>query len=310
MSSPGSAERTALLRQAYVEACRRELRALKPGNVHIHAAGHGMTVAEFETSAEVSAPALASLGLAVGERIRGAVAATREAVGCNTNLGIILLAAPLLAAAERAGADGIRPALARVLADLAVEDAVAAYEAIRLAAPAGLGRVAEQDAASAPTVDLRRAMALAAERDRIARQYVTDYADIFAIGVTRLSVQHHEEAGEWAVTHTYLEFLAAFPDSHILRKHGAAAAEKVRAEAAQLLKRHARQGAGEGWRDALLAFDRALKADGLNPGTSADLTVASLLAAACEPILGKNQEQEGDDTHRAALYRQPTQPRE
>jgi triphosphoribosyl-dephospho-CoA synthase len=34
--------------------------------------------------------------------------------------------------------------------------------------------------------------------------------------------------------------------------------------------------------EALAAFDRTLKAQGLNPGTSADMTVASLFAAALD----------------------------
>src|SRR6185312_12959103 len=170
MSSPASPERALRLQQAYIDACRLELRALKPGNVHVASEGHGMTVAQFEASALASAPPLAAPSKPVGERIRDAVAATHAAVGCNTNLGIVLLAAPLLATAERAGAGGLRPTLAATLADLTVADAAAAYEAIRLAGPAGLGRADAQDVQQAPTVDLRQAMTLAADRDRIARQ--------------------------------------------------------------------------------------------------------------------------------------------
>jgi len=283
MSAPASAERdrSAALSQAYRDACRLELRALKPGNVHVHADGHGMSVADFEKSAVVSAPALVEPGARVGQRILAAVAATHSAVGCNTNLGIVLLAAPLIAAAERAEG-GLRAALCETLATLSLGDAVAAYAAIRLAAPAGLGRVAEQDAAAAPTVDLRQAMALAADRDRIAGQYASDYADVFAVGLERLAAERRRgTAPEWAASHVYMDFLAAFPDSHIARKHGLATAEAVRAEAAALVRipSHRR-------RTRLITFDRELKERGLNPGTSADLTVASLLAATCEHILG------------------------
>jgi triphosphoribosyl-dephospho-CoA synthase len=282
MSAPGSAERGRRLRAAYRAACRLELRALKPGNVHVHAGGHAMSLADFAASARVSAPPLTVPGATVGARILAAIEATRAAVGQNTNLGIVLLAAPLLAAAEIAPRGALRPTLATVLGALTVADAVAAYSAIRLAAPAGLGRVAEQDAAGAPGVDLRRAMALAAERDRVARQYATGYADVFAVGLTRLEVERRRgTAPEWAASHVYMDFLAAFPDSHLARKHGAAVAEAVRAEAEALagVPAHERP-------TALLAFDERLKRRGLNPGTSADLTVASLLAAACEHILG------------------------
>jgi triphosphoribosyl-dephospho-CoA synthase len=282
MSSTASPERrVTALRDAYIAACRLELRALKPGNVHDHAAGHGMTVADFEASALASADALCAPDMPVGRRILDAVVATRRVVPCNTNLGIVLLAAPLLAAAERADAAGLRPALAVVLAGLTRADAEAAYEAIRLARPAGLGEVAHEDVAAAPTADLRQAMALAAERDRIARQYATDYADVFTIGVPRLAAALAQGMpAEWAATVTFMAFLAAFPDSHVARKFGAATAERVRAEAATLAAPAAQRDAA-----SLLAFDRRLKDAGVNPGTSADLTVASLLARSCASML-------------------------
>ena len=80
---------------------RAELEALKPGNVHRFEAGHGMTVEDFETSADISAPFLCARGAGVGARVLRAVSATRKAVGQNTNLGILLLCAPLATAAER-----------------------------------------------------------------------------------------------------------------------------------------------------------------------------------------------------------------
>jgi triphosphoribosyl-dephospho-CoA synthase len=286
MSSPALPERALPLQQAYIDACRLELRALKPGNVHVASEGHGMTVAQFEASALASGAPLAAPSKPVGERIRDAVAATHAAVGCNTNLGIVLLAAPLMAAAERAGAGGLRSTLAATLAGLTIADATAAYDAIRLARPAGLGRADAQDVSTAPTIDLRRAMALAADRDRIARQYADGYDDVFAIGVRRLRGAHRAgETAEWAATCAYMDFLATFADSHIVRKLGADIAETVRGEAAALATR-----LGEAPRDErmiadLVAFDANLKSRGLNPGSSADLTVASLLALACEDML-------------------------
>ena len=91
------------LRAAYEDACRREIEALKPGNVHVFADGHRMSARQFLTSASVSSAPLTDPGLPVGQRILEAVRATRQAVETNTNLGIILLCAPLLRAAEMAG---------------------------------------------------------------------------------------------------------------------------------------------------------------------------------------------------------------
>ncbi|WP_245492174.1 triphosphoribosyl-dephospho-CoA synthase, partial [Mesorhizobium sp. M7A.F.Ca.CA.001.09.2.1] len=76
-----------------------EIEALKPGNVHLFADGHGMSAAQFMTSAEVSSGPLTDPRLPVGQRMLEAVRATRLAVATNTNLGIILLAGPLICAA-------------------------------------------------------------------------------------------------------------------------------------------------------------------------------------------------------------------
>jgi len=280
MSSPASLE------ALYIEACRLELRALKPGNVHVFGEGHGMRVADFEESARVSAGKLAMPGAPVGRRIREAVAATWAAVGCNTNLGIVLLAAPLIAAVELKTGGDLQTRLKAVLSDLSVADATDAYAAIRQAQPAGLGAAPAQDVAAAPTISLLEAMILAAPRDRIARQYASVYEDVFAIGVARLeSAMRRGFRPEWAATLAYMGFLSAFPDSHIARKYGPGIAEAVREEAKNLCI-----GIGEGEetaeiRSALALFDRNLKERRINPGTSADLTVASLLAVSSKDML-------------------------
>ena len=267
----------AALRGAFLLACRAELEALKPGNVHIHAAGHGMTVKDFLVSAEAAAGPLCEPRKSVGARIRAAVEASWAAVALNTNLGIVLLSAPLLYAAER-GTGPLQDRLQAILGRLTVADAVDAFAAIRAANPAGLGRVEAQDVTTQPTLTLLEAMRLAADRDLIARQYATGYADVFATGVGRImAARRAGHPADWIATLVFLDFLCGFPDSHIARKFGAEIAELVRAEAAQL-RRSLPDDATAAF-PTLAAFDRELKERGLNPGTSADLTVASLLAS-------------------------------
>jgi triphosphoribosyl-dephospho-CoA synthase len=285
MSSPSDLayRRGAALRRAFVAACRAELAALKPGNVHVHADGHGMTVADFSRSAEAAAEPLCRIGSTVGARIREAVAASLAVVACNTNLGIILLAAPLIAAAE-SGRTTLREALAIVLEGLTVADAVDAYAAIAQAHPGGIGSAARQDVFSPPTVTLREAMVLAADRDLVARQYVTGFAEIFAVGTTRLEASRRQgAAAEWATTLVFLDFLAGFPDSHIARKFGLETARSVQREAADLRLILPDDPAAAF--PILLGFDSDLKRRGLNPGTSADLTVASVLAVEVKRII-------------------------
>lgn len=250
----------------FVKACRAELDALKPGNVHRFEAGHGMTVEDFETSADVSAPFLCAPGAGVGARVLGAVSATREAVGQNTNLGILLLCAPLATAAELPR-DPLRTSLDSVLAGLCPQDADDVFRAIALAAPGGLGMSPEADVRQQPHIGLRAAMRLAADRDLIARQYANGFAEIFDIGVP-LAVGRRMET---AAQDVFLAFATALPDSHVARKFGDAAATGL------MHRFRALAGAPQ---EALASFDRVLKAEGLNPGTSADMTVASLFAAA------------------------------
>jgi triphosphoribosyl-dephospho-CoA synthase len=76
----------------------------------------------------------------------------------------------------------------------------------------------------------------------------------------------------------FLEFLAAWPDSHIVRKHGSAVAHSVMREAGPWRDR-ARRGEGVHRDPAFARWDQDLKARGLNPGTSADLCVAVALVA-------------------------------
>ena len=269
---------------AFTAACRDELEAPKPGNVHVFADGHRMTAADFLRSADAAAGPLTMPGARVGARILGAVEATFKAVGTNTNLGIILLCAPLAAAAERYTGD-LRTALAPVLDGLDVEDALLAFRAIARASPGGLGRIARHDVHAPATVTLKEAMAEAAAHDRIARQYVTTFADVFEKGLPTLEQALPRMDAKWATLAVYLEFLVTFPDTHVTRKYGAPAAEAVRATAAQFRDRIAANKPPDELLSALLAWDADLKARHVNPGTSADLTVATLFAHGLRNVL-------------------------
>lgn len=294
-----------------VLACLLEAAAPKPGNVSRRRDGPDVTFADFLASAAAIGPALAAAargaddpgggGLGVGAAIRAAVEATRCYVRTNTNLGVVLLLVPLARAAGAAGdsvtdatagiAGGtagadpgavpvarLRAALEAVLAGLTLEDARETYAAIRLAAPGGLGRVEAEDVSGEPTVPLREAMRLAAGRDDIAREYAEGYPATFEIGLPAL-LAHAAAGPERATVQAALALMAARPDTLIARKAGLEAARAVSAEAAAVLDLGGiLTPAG---RRRLAALDRTLRREGsrLNPGTTADLTAASLFAA-------------------------------
>src|SRR5437016_13999209 len=124
-------------------ACIWEATARKPGNVHRFRDFEGTTYLDFIQSAVAIAPILETASeQRLGETILQCVRATQAITRTNTNLGIILLLTPLATVPPD---ENLRTGLKRVLGNLDVTDSRAVYEAIRLAKPGGLGRVAEQD---------------------------------------------------------------------------------------------------------------------------------------------------------------------
>lgn len=275
------------LMQAYEYACEIELRAFKPGNVSIYADGHDMTVDDFRVSAGQSSAPITNNNYSLGERIYYAVKATREAVGCNTNLGIILLCTPLIVAAESATTvKELRGRLASVLANTSVADAEWVFRAIALAAPGGLGESDEQDVASKPDVTLTQAMKIASNRDRIALQFITNYKDVFDFLVLRYNTMFNRWGdAEWSAVAVYAAMLARYPDSHIERKNADLYTKMVMDKMAMVDDKLSKTDKPEQLLDLLTEIDSEFKSAGINPGTAADFTVVTVLAAQLEQLL-------------------------
>ncbi len=271
------------LESFYIQACEIELQAFKPGNVSIYSEGHDMTVDDFRRSAKVSAPPLCKKQYSLGEKIFYAVKATRDAVGCNTNLGIILLCAPLVHAVQSYPHETLRVALSSVLNNTTIDDANWAFRAIALASPAGMGTVEEQDITQHATVTLQTAMRMACEKDRVALQYITNYKDIFDLGVLSYT-NHFNRWGKqsWAAVAVYADLLSQFPDSHIERKFGSRYSAGISTMMRGLCEKLHSVDTLEQVKPLLYQMDDELKSQGLNPGTSADLTVATVLAVFLE----------------------------
>jgi triphosphoribosyl-dephospho-CoA synthase len=264
-------------------ACLLEVSAEKPGNVTPTRSFDDMCYEDFLRSAVAIGPEMARAGeREVGETILAAIVTTRRWTKTNTNLGIVLLFAPLARAALCY--DGkLRPALKKVLRGLTIADAEAAYTAIRMAEPGGFDESVEHDVRHRPTVTLREAMASAVHRDNVAAEYLSDYAITFERGLPSLESSIARGAPlSQAVVQTYLEVLAAVPDTLIGRKHGQTAAQAVSEDAAQVLSlggMFSQQGCR-----ALAEFDERLRKEsgGLNPGTTADLVATTLFVALLE----------------------------
>jgi triphosphoribosyl-dephospho-CoA synthase len=235
-----------------------------------------MTYADMVRSALALGPVFTrrrARARSVGELVGDGVQATARVARANTNLGIVLLFAPLVrAAATQQAGEGLRAATERTLAQLDVDDAAAAFAAIAHARPGGLGEAPDHDVRAPARVSLREAMAAAAHRDSVAAEYATGYAIVFDTGLRLLADGLRDGAGTLdAVVSLHLGLLASHPDTLIARKAGATTARAV-SRAAQDVRDGAR---------SLVDFDASLRGPDhrLNPGTTADLVAATLLAA-------------------------------
>ena len=258
-------------------ACLLEVHAPKPGNV---SPGRPFADTRYEdflaSAAAIGGPLAGAHERPLGATIRLAIEATARWTPANTNLGIVLLLAPLVRAALREDS-GLRQELGRVLEETTVQDARDVYAAIRLANPGGLGRADAQDVSGDPNVTLLEAMKLAVHRDGIAREYSTVFQQTFETGVPALE-RARADGLSWdaAVVETVLTLLAGSPDTHIARRGGAEMAAGVTAQARRVLAAGGVRSATG--RQEIETLDRALRDTGNigNPGTTADLTAAAI----------------------------------
>ena len=257
--------------------CLLEATAPKPGNVHRGADFQDMSFTDFAVSAVAIGPAMdAAAERGGGRTVLDAVRATRRLTQANTNLGMVLLLAPLAAVPRQRD---LRKGVQKVLDGLTSDDAAWVYEAIRTVQPGGLGSVDQMDVASPAPDDLLSAMRAAADRDMVARQYAEGFEQVLTLAAPWIC----EGRGRgWTLTdaiiHTQLRLLDRFPDSLIARKCGWEAAALVSARASRVLD--AGEPGDESYSQGLSELDFWLRSDSnrRNPGTTADLIAAALFA--------------------------------
>ncbi len=263
-------------------ACLLEVQAPKAGNVHPTQAFADLDWLDFALAAAAIGPVFdRAPELSLGQLVLQSIQATRQVAATNVNLGIVLLLAPLaqVPATALGSPTQYRQALGLILERATVADAEAVYEAIRLAAPAGMGQAPRQDVQQTPTLPLRAVMKLACRRDLVARQYANGFHDVLGFGLKQLKLSLKREPLSSAIVTLHLAYLAKLGDSLIQRKLGPALSQQTQRQARTILE--------AGWpgssrsRRLFERFDAWLRADGhrRNPGSTADLVAATLFAA-------------------------------
>ncbi len=269
-----------ILNQAFQYACIMDVAALKPGNVGWHGSDRGMTSCDFMHSAMACGKILCASNQTLGQRIFNAVQRTQQAVGHNTNLGIILLCAPLIEAALKAKAHEVqnlvkfRRLVQEVLETATAQDTAEIFSAIRLAQPGGMGQLEKNDIANEPQGHLLDIMRQASDRDQIAAEYSTAYSLTFEV-LMPLLVDIYSRWGYycWTMTGIYLQMLGNYPDTLIRRKHGQGIAHATMDKLKPFVQVFTQSRRPQSFEQDLILLDRDLKKQGINPGTTADLAV-------------------------------------
>ena len=278
-------EQTTTLIHQIETACLWEAEAPKAGNVHPDASFDNLTHNDFVRSARITAFMLSRIDArGVSQSILDAVRAVQLQVGKNTNLGIVLLLAPLTAVPNQ---QSLTETLPSIIDALDIEDTCRIYEAINLAHPGGMAQVENQDLSTAPTLTVKEVMQLAQQHDMIARQYANNFSDVLGFGLERLAHWWSVSDGNrnQAIVGFHLDWMAHYPDTLIQRKCGQDVAEKSASQAEEILQ--------SDWpnspqsQEKFTEFDTWLRAAGnkRNPGTSADLVAACLFVGLREKII-------------------------
>ena len=268
----------------------------KPGNVHRTRNYDDMVFQDFAISAVVIGDTMEAVASQVkeiddlskaelGRYIFQAVDETNRWIETNTNLGIMMMCIPIAAAASISDSfDEIQENVGRLMDATTVEDAVNLYDAINVADAGGMGDQDEFDVMSEKAKDELRAnnqtmfdvLEISAGWDRLANELTNKMPVCFEIGYPTFfevwkNCDDVDVINKTTVL-TFMTILSQIPDTLISRKYGNEVAESVSQKASEILEFKD----DDSFLEKLLEFDDYLYDNKLNPGTTADLTAASI----------------------------------
>ncbi|PSP55425.1 triphosphoribosyl-dephospho-CoA synthase [Halobacteriales archaeon QS_1_67_19] len=256
----------------------------KPGNVDRDRDFPDLRFEHFLAGAVGAGPGLqaAADGAPVGEAFERAVEGMSQQEGGNTQFGALLLLVPLVRAAADDGRALRREGATEVVEATTVGDAADFYRAFE-----HVDVFVDDPPADAEALDVRRGseavpaverqevtlyevMELGADEDDAAAEWTGGFERTFWAADRLAEVADAAQSLSGAGARVYLELLAREPDTLVAKQHGPGVAESVRVRAQEAL---------EGGGEVIEAFAESLVADGVNPGTTADITAAALFVA-------------------------------
>lgn len=272
----------------------------KPGNVHRNRDFDDMVFEDFLISGVVIGEAMEKAAisaltakqkddfskLSIGKYILEAVKETDKWIANNTNLGIMMMCIPIAcSAAISNNFNELQDNIGLLMDNTTVEDAVNLYDAISLADAGGMGDQEDFDVMSEKAKDELRAnnqtmldvLEISAGWDRLANELSSKMPVCFDIGYPVFSeIKSAEGSINKATVLTFLNILSEIPDTLISRKYSDETAQKVSNEVKKLLKS---KNNDLFFIEKLKEFDEYLFVNKYNPGTTADLTAASIFIA-------------------------------
>lgn len=263
----------------------------KPGNVHRTRDYDDMEFEDFIISGVVIGDAIREACSDVdienpelGKYILQGVAETDRWIKNNTNLGIVMMTTPIaVAAAISDSFDDIRENVKLLMANTSVDDACDLYDAINIADAGGMGDQDEYDVASdSAKQELRNnnqtmydVLKISAPWDMLAREMTSDMPAVFEIGYLTYHELREQKTKNEACLLTFLTILSQVPDTLISRKYGDDEALKISMRTRDLLKMKD----ADDFIERVEEFDEYLFKNKYNPGTTADLTAASIFVS-------------------------------
>ena len=263
----------------------------KPGNVHRTRDFPDMEFEDFVISGIVIGDTIREACMNVdidnpqlGRYILQAVSETDRWIKNNTNLGIVMMTTPIaVAAAISDSFEDIRQNVKLLMGNTSVDDACDLYDAINIADAGGMGDQDEYDVASDNAkAELREnnqtmydVLKISAPWDMLAREMTSDMPAVFEIGYPIYHELKESKSKNEACVLTFLTILSQVPDTLISRKYGSDEALKISMMTRDLLNL---KNESDFW-DKVKEFDEFLFKNKYNPGTTADLTAASIFVS-------------------------------
>ncbi|RAP53267.1 MAG: hypothetical protein BZ138_01415 [Methanosphaera sp. rholeuAM270] len=272
----------------------------KPGNVHRTQDFEDMSFEDFLISSSVLRESLEIVAynasryypnlldkIQIGDAILRSIKTTNKLVDTNTNLGISMLLIPISAgcgALENEESIYNLPKMVDIIMkNTRVEDSVALTKAIRLSNAGGLAnKTTKYDVNNKNTIEeltknnvnLYDLFKISAKYDRISYELINQLPIISKIGYPTYCKYEGQYSRNDVTLEIYLTILSEIPDTLINRKYGEEVARSVTERAKNILKDT--EIATNERIEEIKEFDKFLRQNKYNPGTTADFTAASL----------------------------------